>query len=110
MDNLTWDDEVTLIAPGEYVEDDLGQQKMTEIETMVCCCERPVSRQEFYSAGQSGIQVVKILIIHPYEYSGENEVIFEGKRLRVVKAYKINQEELELTCSEKLGDKNGKKD
>ena len=48
MDNLTWDNEVTLIAPGECVEDDLGQQKMTEIETMVCCCERPVSRQEFY--------------------------------------------------------------
>lgn len=107
--SLTWNDTATLIGTDGYEEDELGQQEAIPRETTVCCCKQPISRQEFYLAGQSGIQVSEILIIHPYEYSGESTVVFNGKRLNVVKTYPISQEELELTCVEKLGDKNGKK-
>jgi len=107
MNRQTWDDEVTLLGAGSFKEDALGQQIPVQKETVVCCNRRPVSRQEFYLAGQNDIQVSEILVIHPYEYGGENLVLFRGKKMRVVKTYEISMEELELTCTERLGDKNG---
>ncbi len=107
MNKQTWDEEVTLLGVEGFGEDALGQQVAAQKETVVCCDRRPVSRREFYLAGQSDILVSEILVVHPYEYGGENLVLFRGKKLRVVKTYEINMEELELTCTERLGDKNG---
>ncbi|MEY8412862.1 phage head closure protein [Lachnospiraceae bacterium 62-26] len=107
MKQMTWDDEVTLLGAEEFKEDDLGQQIPVQTETTVCCIRRPVSRQEFYLAGQNDIQVSEVLIIHPYEYNGESAVLFRGKKLRIVKTYEISMEEMELTCTERLGDKDG---
>lgn len=107
MKQMTWDDEVTLLGTEGFEEDALGQQYPVPTETVVCCIRRPVSRQEFYLAGQNDIQVSEVLIVHPYEYDGENTLLFHGKKLQVVKTYEISMEELELTCSERLGDKNG---
>lgn len=106
MNNRTWDDEATLIGYAEYTEDELGQQIPIEKETTVFCCRDPVARQEFYLAGQNDIKVSEILIVHPYEYNGENVVVFNDQRLYVLKTYQISMEELELTCTEKIGDKN----
>lgn len=103
----TWDDTVELVKTIGYEEDELGQQKPIESRIEICCCKEPVSRNEFYLAGQSGIKVSEIVIVHPYEYSGEKYVISDGKRLAVVKTYKISMEELELTCTEKIGDRCG---
>lgn len=103
----TWDYDVTLVGTGGYEEDSLGQQKIVETQTSICCCRVPVPRQEFYKAGQNGIEIKEILIIHPYEYSGEPEVVFEGNRLQILKTYQISAEELELTCIKKVGGKNG---
>ena len=82
----TWDDDVTLVGTGGYKEDSLGQQKIVETQTSICCCKVPVPRQEF---------------------SGEPEVVFEGNRLQILKTYQISAEELELTCIKKVGGKNG---
>lgn len=103
----TWDNEVTLIGASDGVEDDIGQRQPVDSETTVYCCQKPISRQEFYLAGQNDIRVSEILIVHPYEYGGENEVIFRGKRLSIVKTYPLSPEELELTCSEKIGGRDG---
>lgn len=107
MKQMTWDDEVTLLGVEDFKEDDLGQQIPEQTETRVYCIRRPVSRQEFYLAGQNDIPVSEVLIVHPYEYNGENAVLFRGKKLRIVKTYEISMEELELTCTERLGDKDG---
>lgn len=107
MDSQTWDDEVTLIGVDGYAEDDLGQRIPVEKETTVFCCRKPIPRQEFYLAGQNSITVEESLIVHPYEYSGENAVIFHGKKLHVLKTYPLSPEELELTCTEKIGDRDG---
>lgn len=102
----TWDYQVTLIGTDGYEEDDLGQQIPVSKETTICCSKMPISRQEFYLAGQNDIHVSELLVVHPYEYGGENFVVFEGRRLRVIKTYPLSLDELELTCTEKLGDKN----
>jgi SPP1 family predicted phage head-tail adaptor len=108
MSDQIWSEEVTLIGTEGFTEDELGQQIPVETETTVCCAQKPTPRSERYLAGQSGIQISETLIVHPYEYSGENIVIFNGRRLRVLKTYKISMEELELTCTERLGDRNDK--
>lgn len=107
MNQPTWDDEVILLGAEDFKEDELGQQILMPKETEVCCIRRSVPRQEFYLAGQNDIQVSEILIVHPYEYNGEQLVLFRGKKLKVVKTYEISLEELELTCTERLGDKDG---
>lgn len=107
MNSLTWDDEVTLLSSDGYVEDELGQQLPNEKGITIFCSRQPTSRQEFYLAGQSGVEVSETLIVHPYEYHGENALLFNGKRMRVVKTYPLSLEELELTCTESLGDKSG---
>ncbi len=107
MKQMTWDDEVTFLGVAGFKEDALGQQIPVQAETTVYCTRRPVSRQEFYLAGQNDIQISEILVVHPYEYNGENMILFHGKKLRIVKTYEISMEELELTCTERLGDKDG---
>ena len=103
---LTWDNILKLIGV-TYEKDELGQPIAKETETKVCCCRLPTPRDEYYKAGQNNIEVSETFTIHPYEYNGQNIVIFGEKRMKIVRTYKKNLEELELTCTERLGDKNG---
>lgn len=105
MSEATWDDEVVLIEVTGYKTDSLKQQTPVTKEKTVCCYTTPVTRNEFYSAQQNNIQITETIIVHPYEYSGQKTVEFNGKKLSVIKTYKINLEEIELTCVEKLGDR-----
>lgn len=98
----TWDEKVTLISADGYEEDELGQQTPIEVETEIWCCEDPVTRNEFYLAGQNNVEVSKILIVHPYEYEGQRYVRFRERKLKVIKTYPISAEELELTCTERI--------
>lgn len=104
---LTWDEEVTLIGTDGFETDALEQKVPKEKRTTVFCSKLPISRQEFYMAGQSGIEVSEIFVVHSYEYNNENYVEFNGKKLKVLKTYPKSLEELELTCTERLGDKTG---
>ena len=103
--SLTWDDEVILIGTDGFETDSLGQKIPKEKRTTVFCSKLPISRQEFYMAGQNDIEVSEILVVHSYEYNNENYVEFNGRKLKVLKTYLKSLEELELTCTERLGDK-----
>lgn len=105
MSEATWDDEVVLIEVTGYKKDSLKQQIPVTKEKTVCCYTTPVTRSEFYSAQQNNIQIAETIIVHPYEYSGQKTVEFNGIKMSVIKTYKIDQEEIELTCVEKLGDR-----
>lgn len=105
MSEATWDDEVILIKDIGFETDELKQQIPITKENTVFCYTTPVTRNEFYSARQNDIQIAEIIIVHPYEYSGEKTVKFNGVRLSVIKTFKLDEEELELTCVEKIGDR-----
>ncbi len=104
--NETWDDEVTLIkkkfksgTAGVRVEDD-------EDEESVMAKQVPVHSAEFYRAGQNGIEISKMFVIHSFEYGGQVELIFEGERYKIIKTYPVAFDELELSCEKKVGRKN----
>lgn len=100
--NRTWNEKVILISSDGYEEDEIGQQVPIEVEQEIWCCKEKVSRNEFYLAGQNNMEVSEILIVHPYEYEGQRYIRFRGKKLKVIKAYPISMEELELTCTERI--------
>lgn len=100
---MTYDHELVLIRQ-DIVEDDIGNQVPVETQTVILCAVKSVARNEFYSAATAGLKPEIVFIIHPYEYTGEQKVIFEGVRYSVVRTYAVNMEELELTCERVAAD------
>lgn len=109
---MTYDHELTLIKHG-WVEDDIGGQIPVETRTTILCQVKSVSRAEFYGAAQAGLRPAIVFVIHECEYSGEQEVEFEGDRYKVIRTYrggmtrhgsKLASDEMELTCERVASD------
>ncbi|MEI7027153.1 phage head closure protein [Paenibacillus sp. y28] len=101
---MTYDHELTLIGQGAYEEDEIGNQIPTETQTALLCSLRSIGRNEFYNAAVAGLRPELTFIIHSYEYSGEQVLLFEGQRYRVIRTYATGIEELELVCERVAAD------
>ena len=109
-----WNEQINLVTNGvlkdednNVVRDNIGKAISEEQKVLVWAKREEVTRSEFYSAGLADIRIAETFIVHPYEYSGQYFVEFEGKTYKVVRTYKRSSEELELHCEEKIGDRNG---
>ena len=94
---VTYDHELILISQ-TITEDEIGNQIQVETETAILCGKKSVGRNEFYNAAVTGLKPEIILVVHGYEYNGEQVVKFEGVRYRVIRTYANDFEEMELTC------------
>ncbi|NPD13540.1 phage head closure protein [Enterococcus sp. MMGLQ5-2] len=65
--------------------------------------EKPISRGELLLAGQSNIEITKIIVIHPFEYNNEQLVKIGDDTYQVVIHYKLSNEEIELKLKSKKG-------
>ncbi len=99
---MTYDHELTLIK-ATVIYDDIGNEIPVETETIVYCGLKSVGSKEFYNAAVSDLKPELIFVIHPYEYHGEESVVFkadedaeEGERYRVIRTYQKDTEEMEL--------------
>ncbi|MDO3680563.1 phage head closure protein [Paenibacillus ehimensis] len=99
---MTYDYEVTLIGQ-TFEEDEIGNQIPVETKMAILCDKKSASRSEFYNAAAAGLRPEFVLVVHAYEYSGEQVVEFEGSRYRVIRTYATGFEELELTCERVIG-------
>lgn len=73
---------------------------ITETETQVYCGVKSVTRSEYYSAFSSGLSPEWVLVIsNTGDYNGEREVVFNGKRCRVIRVYNAG-DTVELTIGE----------
>ncbi len=95
--SYTFDDVITLCRSVVSVDEFL-QEKITYEKTDVLACIRNVSRSEFYLGKKLGLDIVLNFVINAFEYNGEKEVIFDGKKYSVVKTYALSGDLLELTC------------
>ena len=103
----TYDHELTLIKK-DFIVVPPGDSKAVETQTTVLCDVRSAGQKEFYSAGQSGLKPEYEFTIHLFEYEGQREVEFCGKRYSVIRTYNLlNSEEIQLVCGGKVGVKNG---
>ncbi|BBK76871.1 hypothetical protein [Clostridium butyricum] len=98
---------LTLIST-DVTYDDIGNPVETPKEIDIFCDMKSIGRTEFYKAAANGLKPSYIFVVHPYEYNGETYVEFSEdekpkQRYKVMKTYKKNMEELELTCEKVAG-------
>lgn len=98
---------LTLIST-DITYDDIGNPIETPIEIEILCDMKSIGRTEFYNAAANGLKPEYILVVHPYEYNGESYIEFSEnekpkQKYKVIKTYKKNFEELELTCEKVAG-------
>lgn len=96
-----YDFELTLIGAEGYVKDKNGNHIPQMKKTTVLCDLKSVTRSEFYSAAQAGLNPEQVFEINGFEYSGESEIEFEGERYSVVRTYRPSFEKMELACERK---------
>lgn len=100
---MTYDYELTLITQA-LTEDEIGNQIVTETESIILCGKKSVTRVDFYSAATTGLKPEIILVVHPYEYAGQSKVKFEGIKYNVIRTYEVDLENVELTCERVAAD------
>ena len=92
------------ISTGERDKDD--NLITTERRRTILCAERAISRNEFYSAAQAGLEVSANVLVNPIEYQGEEIVEFKNKTYSVIKTYHPvyfnGKKLLEITLGEKV--------
>ena len=99
-----WDLEISLLAEDGYVQEKGKINKTVKYsETELLAFEKPISRSELYYAGQSNIELTKIIVIHAFEYSDEQLVKINNTYYQIINTYKINNEEIELKLKSKKG-------
>lgn len=102
---MNYDNELILVTPGGFIEDEIGNQiPVDPIKTPVLCKVKSIGRNEFYNAANTGLRPELIFVIHAYEYNGEAVVNFEGKDYRVIRTYSASFEEIELICEKVAAD------
>ncbi|WP_130807650.1 phage head closure protein [Senegalia massiliensis] len=107
-----YDHEVKLIDE-EIIKDEIGQEVATFIERTILCKVKDIGGSEFYNAKVAGLKPEIKLIVHSFEYQGEQKVEFQGNKYNVIRTYKgdtvdnsslsLSGEEIELTCEKVIG-------
>lgn len=98
----TYDNELILIKK-ETVTIPPGISEDREIKDSVLCNVRSAGHKEFYAGRQAGLKPEFEFTIHAFEYEGQREVEYNGKRYSVIRTYSRGIEEIELICEAKAG-------
>ena len=99
-----WDLEITLLAEDGFTQEKGKINKTVKYsETELLAYEKQIGRSELYYAGQSNIELTKIIVIHAFEYDNQQLVKIDGIVYQVINTYKISNEELELKLKAKKG-------
>ena len=96
-------DNVINLVQKNYTKDEIGQEIAIETETTIFCSIASVSREEFFTAGKSGIRPSLQLTINRYEYDGQKVCVVNGKRYAIYRTYIGKGETLELYLEEQSG-------
>lgn len=98
------DDEIILIAV-KTETDDIGNSVVTEkTERPVICKVRSVDRQEFFKAGQSGMNPKYRFDTDKVNYNGEELVKYKDKVYGIYRTYeRTDSDTIELYVEEKAG-------
>ena len=98
-----WDLELSLLQEDGYDTNKIGDKVPKYKKIDILGYEKPISRGELLLAGQSNIEISKIIVIHPFEYKQEQLVKIAGITYQIVNTYKISNEEIELKLKSKKG-------
>lgn len=86
-----------------YGQDAIGQQVPVIIRREVFCSIRSVSASEFYEAGRAGLNAELRADMFFYDYEGEDEAEFEGRKYGIYRTYRPDMDTIELYLERKTG-------
>lgn len=99
-----WDLEVSLLSEDGFTQEKGKLNKTIKYkEIELLGYEKSINRAELYYAGQSNIELTKIIVIHAFEYSDEQLIKINNTYYQIINTYKINNEEIELKLKAKKG-------
>ena len=93
---------ITLIREA-HSKNAYGMDTRTETRQDVFANIKSVSRQEFFEAGQAGIQPQYVFTMFAPDYGGEKIVEYSGKRYAVYRTYARRDDNIELYVEERAG-------
>ncbi len=93
---------LTLIAV-KLKPDGLGQPVSKESKREVYCNLSSISCDEWYKAGQAGMNPQYRVTMFAHDYDGENTVELDGKRYAVYRTYMNRKDTIELYLERKAG-------
>lgn len=95
-------DEVIYLMSETTTQDEIGNNIETEIPRMVYANEWELSSSEYYAAASQGLKPERRWEIYSFEYQGEDELIHEDIRYRIIRTQKKG-EWVRLTCEKVSG-------
>lgn len=85
------------------VIDEIGNVKKSETSREVFCKVNYVRTSEFYNATAVGLTPTAELLMKAVNYEGEQVVIFNGKRLSVIRVIPKDRTDIVIVIGEKNG-------
>lgn len=105
-------DDVLTLVRRTYTTDAVGNKIPEEEKRQVFCRVRSVTRSEFYQAAQTDLQPEIVFVLSTFrDYEGEPDILYtdwtgKERRYSVLRTYRIpDSDELELTATERIGDR-----
>ena len=100
-----YDGVATLMAFGEPIVDDAGNEIPTVTETDVFVQPRGVYQSEFYNAAQVGLKPsLTLFIANKTDYSGQKVLRYEGQEYDVIRVdWSAQRDGISLVCEERVG-------
>lgn len=96
-----YNETITLARPVEVegVLDEYGDPTYTLDKTDVFAEQKSIGQKEFYQAQTEGEKPeIKFVIPDYLDYDDQPFVLFSGIRYKVLRTYRNNKNELEITC------------
>ena len=91
-------EQITLISvTREYVK---GHEEITENKWVVNADVKPPTRAEFYQSYKAGLKASVVFKVYTDELGNAEEVLYNGKRYRIIRTYMTDVNYTEITCSE----------
>ena len=79
--------------------DSYGDVALTENRTKVYAQCKSISQTEFYQAQTSGLKPeIKFVLTTSRDYNGQEEVVFNNIRYKVLKTFIPSDDSIEITC------------
>lgn len=98
-----FDVEINLLTENGFTRDKIGNKIPTYAKNTLLASELQITRNEYYTAGQNNIELARAIIVHPFEYDGQKLVEIDNTTYSVTRAYKRNNEEIELYLTQRVG-------
>ena len=93
-----WRDIVELVGIETSIND-IGDTVSNRTVSQVFANKKSVRQSEFYQAFAAGLKPELMFEVRSIEYSGQSNLIFNGKEYVIIRTYSKNDEITELVCS-----------